>query len=367
MRRRVFLQGAAASVLIGGGRAFAQSAPPALPNTPDAYRRLFDAAVEEHGFETAILVVRRGGRIVLSRGHQANPSGPSLVGSLSKPITAVAVATLIRDGKLSFATPMRDALAGYFKRYGRPADPRFENVTVEQLLVHRSGMLGNPEGDPVHRARADRARRGEGDRDMPQPILRELLTYPLTHDPGTNTSYSGGGYFALAAVIEQLTGKPYETFCREAVLAKLGVQAQLHPEWRVLGAAGGWYITGENYLRFLDVFDPANPFLGESVKAWIDAAQTRWGAANRGGWVSLAVNTSATSGRWRVGHTGSLNSRAWDARGKPIAAAIESIGYRRADGTAVFLAITPSVGGGHPGFRPLVRDIERAHAIVTVS
>lgn len=380
MNRRHLLRGATAALTaIPAGRAFAQTAPKppapptpaaALPNTPEAYRVLFNTAVAEHKFHTAILVIRRGGRVVASYGHKVDANGPSLIGSMSKPITAVAIATLIRDGRLSFTTPMRTALAGYFKRYGQPADPRFLDVTVEQLLVHRSGMRGNPDGDPVHKARQDRAMRGEGSRDVPQPILAELLKHPLKREPGKEASYSGGGYFALGAVIEQTTGKSYEAFCREAVFGKLGLpNARLHPEWAVLGAAGGWFISGDEYLRFLDVFDPAHPFLGDGVKNWIDQAQTRWDPANSGNWHSLAVATSTRGGRWRVSHGGNLNSHARGPNGQPIHAVIDSSGSRTPGGIGVFFALTaPTVDGKvNPGYPALLRDIERAHAGVKVS
>jgi CubicO group peptidase (beta-lactamase class C family) len=377
MLRRQFLM-AAAGVLTSAP-AFGQAArpaptapqpstpaPPVLPNSVDAYRIVFDTWVAQHRPDTAIVVVRRNGRAVAAHGHNADANGPSLIGSMSKAITAVGVATLIRDGKLAFTTPMRDALAGFFKRHGRPPDRRFEAVTIEQLLVHRAGMLGNPDGDPVHKIRQDRAARGEGHLDVPQLVLAEHLKHPLKREPGTEMSYSGAGYMALAAVIEQQTSKPYEVFCREAIFAKLGIRsAQLHPDWRVLGASGGWFIAGDDYLRFLEVLDPAHPFLGADVKAWIDQAQTKWQPDNKGTWYSLGVYTSASAGRWRVEHGGGLNSHARDARGRPTHAVIESLGTRMANGNGAFLAITPAVAGGHKGFSVLRREIERAHTVVT--
>jgi CubicO group peptidase (beta-lactamase class C family) len=350
MRRRQFLLAAAAMLASDTSRLAVAQAPkpaapaapppapaPSLPNTPDAYRIVFDGWVAEHRPDTAILVVRRNGRTVAVHGHKVDANAPTLIGSMSKAITAVAIATLIRDGKLAFTTPMSQALAEFFKRQGRPSDKRFEAVTIEQLLVHRSGMLGNPDGDPVHKIRQDRAARGLGHLDVPQLVLAEHLKHPLKREPGSQYAYSGAGYMALAAVIEQRTGKPYETYCHEAVFAKLGIKsARLHPDWRVLGASGGWIISGDDYLRFLNVFDPANPFLGPDVTSWIDQAQTKWDAANRGRWYSLGVNTSSAAGRWRVEHGGGLNSHAKDTRGRPTAAVIESFGYRMANGTAHF-------------------------------
>jgi hypothetical protein len=98
-------------------------------------------------------------------------------------------------------------------------------------------------------------------------------------------------------------------------------------------------IPGADYLALYDVFDPASPFLGDAVKAWIDAAQTKWAAGNKGGWYSLGVETNANAGPWFVQHGGLLNSRGKDARGRPTAALIVARAARAANGTGVFLAV----------------------------
>ena len=65
---------------------------------------------------------------------------PTLIASLSKAITGACVATLVRDGKLAFTTPLRDAMPQFFKQYGAPVDQRLYQATVEELLVHRAGL-----------------------------------------------------------------------------------------------------------------------------------------------------------------------------------------------------------------------------------
>ena len=99
--------------------------------------------------ETAILVVRRGGKTVFAKGHGADPHKPTLIASLSKAITGACIATLVRDGKLSFTTPLREALAQFFKLFGAPVDERLEQATVEELLAHRAGLRGNADDDPI--------------------------------------------------------------------------------------------------------------------------------------------------------------------------------------------------------------------------
>jgi CubicO group peptidase (beta-lactamase class C family) len=65
---------------------------------------------------------------------------PVPVASLSKAVTAVCVAGLIERGRLSFETPLSQALARTMMRVGQPADPRLSAVTISQLLVHRAGL-----------------------------------------------------------------------------------------------------------------------------------------------------------------------------------------------------------------------------------
>src|SRR5262245_46264324 len=339
---------------------------PALPDTVEAYGVVFDAWVAKYKPKTAILVVRRGGKTVFIKGHGTDPEKPSLLASLSKMITGVCLATLVRDGKVTFTTPMREALAKFFKRHGRPADPRFEDATVEQLLVHRSGIAGNPDGDPLSKIWRARAEKGQGHLASPQPLLAEHLKNPLKREPGSQFAYSNTGYLVLTAIIEEKSGNPYETYCREAVFDKLGItSARLDPNWRHYSGAGGWTIAGTDYLALLEVFNPANDFLGDEVKSWIDRMQNAWNELNFGGWYSLGVFTSNGAGRWLVSHNGLLNSRGKNPAGKPITAIVTSFAYRRADGTSVFVAVTPAQPRGSPAISELRHDLDRAHRAVT--
>ncbi len=318
-------------------------APASLSDTVDAYAAVFDAWVKKHRPTTAILVVRRQGKTVFLKGHGVDPRAPSFIGSMSKAITGACVATLIRDGKLSFTTPMRQALAGFFRRHGPPSDRRFENVTIEQLLTHHSGLRGNEEGDPIHDIWRRRAERGMGHLVSPEPLLVEHLKTRLLYNPGTKESYSNIGFVVLTAAIEEAARKPYETYCREAVFDKLGItSARLHPDWRQFSGAGGWIIAGADYLVLLEVFDRKNPFLGDTVKAWIAQAQTRWNLKNRDSWESLGLDTTNFPEGWRVMHRGMLNSRGRDPNGRPTAAIISSFAYREPRGISVFHAMTPA-------------------------
>jgi len=361
-----FLTGSAlalAAITFPLGKALAQapaSTRPALPPyTGTTLDAVFAEWVKRHHPRTAILVVRRNGKTVFQKGHNADPAKPTFIASLTKSYTGICVATLIRDGKLAFTTPMKDALPKLLRQIGPHADSRFPDVTVEQLLTHRSGLLGNSDGDPIHGYIRRLAAAGQGGNGSVQPMLAEHYKNRLVRDPGGNASYSNTGYVTLTAIIEERTGRNYEDYCGEAVFGKLGLpRARLHPDWRVLSGGGGLFIPAPDYLAMYDVFDPANPFLGDTVKTWIDQAQTKWSPGNKAGWYSLGVETNSNAGRWYVQHGGLLNSRGKDAHGKSAAALIVSRAARAANGTAVFLAIEWSEKSGEM-FNELWREVAR--------
>ena len=343
----------------------ATPAPAGLPDTVQAYQIVFDAWVKKHRPQTGVVVVRRQGKTVFARGHAVDPHALSLIGSMSKPITGACIGTLVRDGKLAFTTPMRQALAGFFRRNGPPPDRRFETVTVEQLLMHRSGLRGNDDqGDPIHAIWQRRADAGMAYLASPEPLLVEhLKTTRLQSNPGTKETYSNTGFVVLTAVIEEATGKAFETYCHEAVLARLGItSAKLHPDWRTFSGAGGYFITGADYLTFLEIFDRKHPFFGDAVKTWIDKGQTRWDPNNRDDWYSLGIPTTNFSDGWRVLHGGMLNSRGRGPNGQPIAAIIHSFGYREPRQISVFHAMTPVREDDALG--DLDHTIHRTHDVV---
>jgi CubicO group peptidase (beta-lactamase class C family) len=338
-----------------------------LPNTVNRYGVVFDEWVARRQPKTAVLVIRRDGKTVFVSGHGVDPMKPTMIASLSKPITGACVATLIRDGKISFTTRLRDALSRFFGRYGAPADPRLSQITVEELLVHRSGLMGNGDDDPIYGVVSKRASAGKGYLAQVQAVLSEYLTkLHLIRNPGAQYSYSNTGYEVLSAMIEERTGRSYEDYCREAVFGRLGIaEPHLAPDWRMLSGAGGWTIPGADYLAFLDIFSPSHPFLSDTVKGWIDRAQTKWTPGNHDRWYSLGVNAWAGAGRWTVSHGGILNSRGKDAEGRPTEASVVSHAYRNADGTAVFIAMNWSPEA-QESLDELRREIGDTHAQVTV-
>jgi CubicO group peptidase (beta-lactamase class C family) len=124
------------------------------------------------------------------------------IGSNTKDFTLTALLRLQQRGRLS----LRDSLGKYF----RAAPPDKRVITLQQLVDHRGGF-------PI----------GLGDDFEPltrEQFLQRAFAAPLRAQPGTREIYSNTGYAILAAVIEQLTGKSYDAYVREDLIAPLGLE-----------------------------------------------------------------------------------------------------------------------------------------------
>jgi N-acyl-D-amino-acid deacylase len=99
------------------------------------------------------LAVSKNGKLVYSKAlpteHKVDTTCDSLfrIASSSKPITAVAIMTLVQQGKLTVEDKALDILKDYKPAAGEPFDPKLQTITVRHLLEHTSGF-SNEKGDP---------------------------------------------------------------------------------------------------------------------------------------------------------------------------------------------------------------------------
>ncbi len=183
------------------------------------------------------LAIAREGRLVYSRGfgYASVEDGETVasehlfrIASTSKPFTAVAILKLIDAGELTLETPVFPLLA-LEGPTNAPRDPRLDTITIEQLLVHSGGWNDTLESpvnlDPQYLPWPLMASHLL-DAEVPaeaETIVRYMLSQPLTFDPGTQSAYSNFGFNVLGRVIEHLSGKTYEQFVIDEVLAPAGI------------------------------------------------------------------------------------------------------------------------------------------------
>lgn len=163
-------------------------------------------------FSGRILLVRHD-TVLLDAGYTAlgdRPSHPETrfaIGSLTKTFTAAAVAILAQRGTLR----LDDSVGRWVPEF-HPG----QTVTVAQLLVHSAGV-------PDYYGQEDYTAL----RTRPitlSAFARWIGSKGLEFTPGSRSNYSNSGYALLALVIERASGRPYETFVREAVLAPAGLR-----------------------------------------------------------------------------------------------------------------------------------------------
>jgi CubicO group peptidase (beta-lactamase class C family) len=83
----------------------------------------------------------RDNRLIFSAGYGGRGANERVpVWSLSKVITAVCIASFIKEGRLGLNDPIGPLLKPAFARFGEPEDERLTRVTVAQILSHRSGI-----------------------------------------------------------------------------------------------------------------------------------------------------------------------------------------------------------------------------------
>ena len=173
-----------------------------------AVRVDFDGAVE---FAAAYGLAHRGHDV-------ANTTSTRFaIASGGKGLTALAVVSLIEEGKVAYSTPARAFLGDDLPLIG-------DDVTVEHLLSHRSGI-----GDYL-------------DEDADHPVTDYLLTvpahelvttedylavldgHPVKFAPGEQFSYCNGGYIVLALIAERASGVPFATLVGSRVCGPAGMR-----------------------------------------------------------------------------------------------------------------------------------------------
>ncbi len=179
------------------------------------------------------LGVFRNGQIAYSRGYgMANlelgvpitPEHVFYVGSVSKQFTAMGIALLAKDGKLSLDDDVRKHI---------PELPDFGHVmTIRNLVHHTSGlrekwdlfaMAGMRDGDVVTQA------------DVIELVRRQK---ELNFAPGMEHLYNNTGYDLLSTIVTRVSGKPHREFAQERIFGPLGMTKTRYVDDRLLVLTG---------------------------------------------------------------------------------------------------------------------------------
>ena len=202
------------------------------PPGMETYDRLIPELMEKWEIPGGAIAVVKDGRLVLAKGYGladveneelVQPDSLFRIASISKPVTAVAILKLMENGLLDLDERAFDILDHLEAPGGEVLDPRVEEVTVRQLLHHSGGWDRDASFDPMWSPRRIAAETGTERPMVCEDVVRYMLGQPLDFDPGTKYAYSNFGYCILGRIVEKKSGKTYEEYVREAVLAPPGI------------------------------------------------------------------------------------------------------------------------------------------------
>jgi CubicO group peptidase (beta-lactamase class C family) len=174
--------------------------------------------VERFGVPGAAVAVVAGGRLLVHEGfghadvETAQPVTTATsfaIASVTKSMTAAAVATLVERGLVDWDEPVRTFVPG-FEMHDHVAT---ERLSVRDLLCHRSGL---PRHDLVHHHRAGISR---------ADLVRALRHLPPSRDLRTTWQYNNLMYVAAGHLCELVTGGSWEEHLTASILGPLGMTA----------------------------------------------------------------------------------------------------------------------------------------------
>ena len=133
------------------------------------------------------------------------------IGSHTKALTGMIAFELINEGKLELSDRVIDHLPGVFPQANIE---EFASLTIEHLMVHRSGLPSYPKN----------VTRIDGDamliRYSEEMLLNELSTIELKFAPNEKWRYSNFNYAVLGYVLSKITNKSYAQLVQEYVADK---------------------------------------------------------------------------------------------------------------------------------------------------
>ncbi len=210
---------------------------------------------QEYGLFNGSVLVAQDGKIILSKGYGESdfdkkiankPETKFRIGSITKQFTSMLVMQLVEKGKIKLDGKLSDYLTYYRKDNG-------DKITIHNLLTHTSGI-------PNYTNNAEFMQKHMGEAITPKDLIVNYCSGDLEFEPGSSWNYSNSGYIILGAIIEQVTGKKYESVLWENIITPLEMTntGYEHNDIKMTNQAIGYDKTpnGITIARFIDMTVP---------------------------------------------------------------------------------------------------------------
>ena len=230
------------------------------------------------------------------------------VGSISKPIIAMGIMLLVENGELS--------LDDKVSKFLHHTPDSWSEITVRHLLSHTSGIVREAPGyDPA---------KIQPDAD----VIKTAYALPVNSSPGEKYAYSNVGYFALAEIIQKVSGKPWSEFLTERIFKPLEMTSTRTTTLEeIIPHRADAYSFGTSKLTNAETYlavRPSGAFLSTisdliKLEAALGGTSFLKPESRTAMWTQFKLNDGTNSvyglgwrveeisGRKRIGHGGSLN------------------------------------------------------------
>jgi len=206
------------------------------------------------------------GKVIFEKGYgMANfewkqPNAPDTkfrLGSITKQFTSMLVMQQVAQGKIKLDATISDYLPYYRHDTG-------SRVTIQQLLTHTSGIPSYTES-PEFREFQIRPYAVED-------FVKKYCSGDLQFEPGSKFHYDNSGYFLLGAILEKVTGQPYEMLLQKRIFDPLGMNDSGYDHYTTLidRRAGAYQRTPTGTVHNARYLDMSIPYAAGSLYSTVE-------------------------------------------------------------------------------------------------
>lgn len=223
----------------------------AAPELTQAIQAALDDAQQQYGFPgaTAAYALSDGTVGVVATGVADIEAGTPmtvrsrmLAASIGKTFVGATAIALAQEDRLDLDAPISQWLGErpWFSRL-----PNHNDITLRQLLTHRSGL---PDHVYLERFATALSRRWQepGNPFPPESLIEFVLDQPPLFEAGEGWAYTDTGYLLAGLVLEAATGTRYYDELQDRFLTPLGLTLTSPSDSRFLPGLATGYIAVDN-------------------------------------------------------------------------------------------------------------------------
>lgn len=152
------------------------------------------------------------------------------IGSVTKSVTAVLIATLVEEGTLRYETTLEEALPEVAMR------DEYRNVTIHDLMLNRAGVIAFQRTDLENPAHVEMLtvtvpHATTDPREQREMVASYALAQEPEYEPGSRSVYSNVGWAILGFIAETAVGVPYEQVVEERIFRPLSMEGARFGGW----------------------------------------------------------------------------------------------------------------------------------------